>query len=464
MHLNKKFVVIGAGAAGLVVAVGLAKARKNVLLVDKGNWGGDCTNFGCIPSKSLIHISNTLHGLSLLHKLNILSKPPKIEAHNALSQMRRIKDEIREEEEPLALKELGLETLTGTATFLDPHTLKVTNKDQQTIVKSQEIILATGSNPYIPSLAGLDTVPFLTNETLFSLTEIPEHLVILGGGPMGCEMAQSFSRLGSKVTLIQHNEYLLPKEDKEASQLMASLFEEEGITLHLKCTAERVERKNHHILVYSQKFREPLVASHLLVSVGRRPDLEKLQLSKANVTYSAKGIPTDCYYRTNQRNIYAIGDAQGNELFTHYAEFQGRHLLKNLILPWPFRFKANKHPLIPRVTYVDPEIASVGVIDDNTLTSYTLPFTRLDRARCTGSENGFIKILTKKWSGQIMGATIVGPRAGEMLVQIITAMDQKIPIRKLANIIYPYPSFSLAVRKAADQYYTKTLLSLIKRI
>jgi len=470
-------VVIGAGAGGLVVAIGAAKAGKKVLLIEKGNYGGDCTNFGCIPSKSTIAAAHLAHSLSNHSKYGISAEITGFNPSQALARTREIIGQIREEEEPEALAKHGVDTLTGTASFVSPRKLEVKTQDGKSIeVSAKTIVLATGSYPVKPDIEGIDDVRFYNNETIFDLTEVPAKLAVLGGGPIGCELAQAYRRLGSEVMLIQHAPRLLMKEEPEAQELIEGKFREEGIDLFLEHEPKKIVKEGGGLAVtyLDLKSREEKIcsATHLLVAAGRRPAIEPLNLEVAGVATWKKGIEVDAYGRTSQKHIWAVGDCTGEAPFTHMAENAGRRVLFNLLAP-RFLWKKKKDPWnVPRVTFTDPEVATVGLIESKALQNYapsklavyTFPFSKLDRAITTGRTDGFVKVVTKKWSSRILGATICGPRAGEMLLEISTAMYGKIPLRKLADVIHPYPTYSLAVRKAADLWLTQTLLPSLKKL
>lgn len=456
-------VVIGAGAGGLVIAIGATKAGKKVLLIEKGNYGGDCTNFGCIPSKSLIASAHAAASIKESKDLGIEVSSQSIQAKRSLSRVREIVAEIRSHEDPDALKKLGLETLTGTAKFEGPHVLRVNDE----IIRANQIVIATGSSPFIPPIKGLDTTPFLTNETIFELEEIPKSLVVMGGGPIGCELAQAFLRLGSKVSLIHSHKALLNKEETGAQEVIAAQFKSEGMSLYLNIGVNEVTYHEGQFQIFLEN-GEKIESEALLVSVGRKPNVSSLNLEAAGVIYTDKGIPVDAYGRTNQSHIWAVGDVIGTPFFTHWAENQARSVLTSLLLPFPFKKKINKDQSIPRVTYTDPEVASIGLSEEEArqkynIATYTVPLSQVDRAITTGQTEGFVKIVTKKWSSKILGCTIVAPRAGEMLSEVSLAMYADIPLRKLSAVIHPYPTYSGAIRKAADMWLTQTILSLFRR-
>lgn len=471
MSNKYSIIVIGAGAGGLVVAIGAAKAGKKILLIDKGTWGGDCTNYGCIPSKSLIASAQAAAAIIKSSHYGLHLENAIFNGDGALDRSRGIVAHFLEHEDPTALKEKGVDTLTGTASFLDPHTLKVRLAEGgETTVSGDNIVIATGSHPHIPSIKGLSDVPYLTNETVFDLKTIPASLGVIGGGPIGCELAQAFHRLGSKVTLVQHSDHLLKKEEIEAQQLIEETFAEEGLQLRLGIETQSIERFGNKIKIQLPK--ETIEVDQLLVAAGRAPSTKSLDLEAIGVETANGAVKVDSYGRTSHLHITAVGDVVGRALFTHVAENEARTILTNLILPWPFRYKIDSSQPIPRVTYTDPEIAAVGMTEKeavarygkNKIAVYSVPFSEVDRAITAGRTEGFVKIVTKKWSSRILGATIAAPRAGEMLGQMTTAMRANIPLRKLASMIHPYPTYNLAIRKAADKWLSQTLLPSLKKL
>lgn len=460
---NYPLIVIGAGAGGLVIAIGAAKAGKKVLLIEKGPFGGDCTNFGCIPSKTLIAQAEIAHNLKISG-----AKFDSFNANEALERVRDIIARVRAHEEPEALQKIGVETLTGEASFVDCHTLEVKRKDGQTeTVKGKKIVIATGSYPFIPPIEGLKEAPFLTNETIFDLKEIPKSLAVLGAGPIGCELGQAFSRLGSKVTIIESLRGALPNEEPEVCRVLAEQFKKEGMDLYVKCDTNQITYREGKFLIciVEEGAEHDIEVEKLLIATGRPPNTAGLE--KAGVNFSEEGIRVDAYGRTNQKHIYAVGDCVGTPFFTHRAEYHGRAVLISLLIPF-MRKKVEGEPL-PRVTFTDPEIASVGLSEKQAhekygpskIATYHVPFSDIDRAICSAREEGFVKVITKKWSSSILGATIVAPRAGEMLQEVTLAMQAKKPLRSLARLIHPYPTYSAAIRKAADMWLTQTILKLL---
>lgn len=466
-------VVIGAGAGGLVVAIGGAKAGKKVLLIEKEYWGGDCTNFGCIPSKTLIARAEKAHAIRNANEASIDVKTSDFSAQRVLEKVRTTIAKVRSHEDPKTLNKLGVDTITGHASFIDPHLLKVVERSgTEHQVKAKKIVIAAGGHPFIPSIDGLKDTPFLTNETIFDLKEIPKRLGIIGGGPIGCEMAQAFARLGSHVTLIVSQKGIMPREEPEVAELFASIFTQEGIALKLGCETSRISYSNEEFSIcVTEKEKEEIVrVDQLLISTGRRPNTEGLNLEKGGVKQSKQGIIVDRYGRTSQHHIFAIGDIVGPPFFTHRAENHGRTVLASILLPGFLKKKLDLSQEIPRCTFTDPEVAAVGIYEKDAIekygkgkvATYNVSFEDVDRAICTERIEGFIKVVTKKWSSEILGATIVAPRAGEMLPEISLAMLHKIPLRKLARLIHPYPTYNSAIRKCADLWLTQTILGLLK--
>jgi len=459
MSRHYQIIVIGAGAGGLVIAIGAAKGGKKVLLVEKGPYGGDCTNFGCIPSKALIASAEAAYTMKEGGRLGVEGSFSN--ASRSLERVRRIVSEIRTHEEPVALREKGVEALTGTARFIDSHTLSVGEEK----VTADHIVIATGSSPKVPEIQGLKETPFLTNETIFDLETFPKRLCVIGGGPIGCELAQAFSRLGSEVFHIHRRSYLLKKEEPEARAVIAQRLSEEGIHLYLGHQPKSVRYQQEYTVTLEQG--EEIVAEALLVAVGRVPNVHSLNLEAAGVRYSETGIEVDRFGRTSQKHIWAVGDVTGGPQFTHAAENQARTVLTSLLLP--FKKKMDKQA-VPRATYTDPEVASFGLLEEEAfkqyghenIAIYNVPMGENDRAITAGRTEGFVKVVTKKKSSRILGGTIVGPRAGEMLPELSLAAKEKVPLRKIANLIHPYPTYNLAIRRAGDLWLTQTFLPWLR--
>lgn len=459
--------VIGAGAAGLVVAIGAAMAGKKVLIIDKGPYGGDCTNFGCIPSKALIASAKAAFYIKTSQKLGLHLNDSRFQSDAALDRARSLIDEVRSHGDAEALEKKGIHTLTGMAAFEDQHVIKVNAQGQMQRIYCESIVIATGSSPKVPGIHGLEQTPFKTNVTIFDLRTIPKSLAIIGGGPIGCELGQAFQRLGAQVSIIHNKGQLLEKEEVEASQLIAKQFQNEGIELFLKQEIESVQYLNNQFIITLNELNS-LTAEQVLVAVGHQPNVKSLNLDAIGLLYTVDGISVDAYGRTNIPHIWAVGDCIGKPFYSHAAEHQSRAVLSSILNPF-LNYKLDNQSM-PRITFTDPEVASIGLSESEAkkkygaIAIYVVPFASIDRAITTGRTDGYVKIMTRKWSSHILGATLVGEGAGELLSEISTAMYMKIPLRKLAKVIHPYPSYSLAIRHAADLWLKQTILPLYKKV
>ncbi|MCK4934453.1 MAG: FAD-dependent oxidoreductase [Simkaniaceae bacterium] len=472
MENKYQIIVIGAGSGGLVVAIGSAKASKSVLLIEKGAYGGDCTNFGCIPSKSLIASADRARAILSAKEYGITGDFSSVNTDQVFDRVQKIVKSIRSHEEPDALGKMGVKTENGAASFIDAHRLEINKTNGEKItVFGEQIVIATGSRAFIPRDLGLDNTPYLTNETIFSLKTVPKSLCILGAGPIGVEMAQAFSRLGSKVALVHRHSHILNREEVEVQQTMEKVFLFEGMELNLGFNTQKVSfaDEKFRLQIQSDVKKKEIIADALLVAVGRRANVATLNLERAGVRADEKGVFVDKYGRSSKKNIWAVGDVvRDGANFTHVAENQARAVLTSLLLPW--KTKISKQA-IPRVTFTDPEVASFGLSEKQAtekygkkVAIYFIPNTSNDRAITSGETAGFVKVITKKWSGKILGGTIISHAAGEMLMELTLAAKENISIRKLASLIHPYPTYSLILRKVADLWLSQTFLPAIQKV
>lgn len=472
------FVVIGAGAAGLVLAIGLAKAGKKVLLIEKGNYGGDCTNFGCIPSKTLIETAKHARTLNPIFAsrfgITLPKNPPSF--LKVFQHVQETVDSFVEQENPKALISQGVETLTGLASFINSHTLSVLdNKKEISHIQFEKAFICTGSKPLYPNIEGLHNTKFLTNESIFSLNSIPKHLGIVGAGAIGLELAQAFARLSSKVSLFDSEATLLPNEDHSFHETLNHCLIQEGIELQLNAQISKVEKKGDNTLLSfhteTQPINKSLEVSHLLICTGRIANFQSLNLDAANIHWHPKGIKVNNYGQTTQAHIYACGDVTGESYYTHAAESQARNILKNLLAPKFFRSNISNSQLIPKVIFTDPEFASIGMSKKEAFEQYGKRATKVyeielkhsDRAITALNLDGKIVVVTKKWSGKIIGAQLMMPRAEELVSQLALAIQQGLSLRHLSKLVYPYPSYSRLLRKLADKYYHETLIPELLR-
>jgi pyruvate/2-oxoglutarate dehydrogenase complex dihydrolipoamide dehydrogenase (E3) component len=460
-------VVIGAGTAGLVVAAGAAGLGLGlkVALVEKSLMGGDCLNVGCVPSKCVIRSSRVVADIQGSAPFGIHS-PESVEINFAavMQRMRRIRADISHHDSVDRFQKLGVDVFLGMAHFVDDSTIAV-DSDRLSFKKA---VIATGARAARPNVPGLTESGFLTNETIFSLTELPKRLAVIGGGPIGCELSQAFHRLGSQVTLLHRHEHLLDREDADAADIVQQQFLKEKIHLVLKAQLERVETSaSGKILHYRQgDATYSIEVDEILVGAGRTPNVHGLNLESVGVEYDTRrGVKVNDYLQTTNPRIYAAGDICMAWKFTHAADAAARIVIKNTLFA-PFGLGRSKLSslVMPWVTYTDPEIAHVGLYEADAkaqglaTNTITIPFSTVDRALADGETKGFLKILHPQGSDKILGATIVARHAGEMISEITLAIVTNQGLSALSGVIHPYPTQAEAIKKAADTY-RRTLLT-----
>lgn len=438
-----ELVVVGGGAGGLAAARTGARHGRRAAIVQDGRLGGDCTFTGCVPSKTLIE--SAARGRSFPAAMSVL--------HDVVEQ-------IAATEDAGVLTEEGIEVIEGRASFVGPRVLAVGGRK----LRAERVVIATGSSPSSPPIQGLPEVAYLTNETVFDLEELPRTLAIVGGGAIGCELAQAFRRFGAEVHIIEAEDRLLPREEPEAQVVLGEVFAAEGIALHLGAKVTGVEQSRSGGGVRAQLGDGSSVeADRLLVAVGRRPVTEGLDPGAGGVELDERGfVRTDRHLRTSAPGVYAVGDVTGRLLFTHAADEMGRLAVRNA-----FRRGARSGfdaSSIPWVTFTDPEIARVGLSEAEAAARggrvAFLPMTGVDRAVVAGRTEGFVKliagprrILRGAGGGGVLGATIVGPRAGEMIHEVALAIRTRMFTGRLAQAVHAYPTWSTAVRQAAAQFF-----------
>ncbi len=459
--------VVGAGTAGLVAAIGGASIGARVALVERYLMGGDCLNFGCVPSKAIIRSSRIIGEVWGSDHLgvNIPEHSVHVDFSHVMERMRRLRAQISRHDSVERMTSLGIDVFLGAAGFRDRRSLEVGGK----VLFFKKAVIATGARPVHPSIPGLSDAGFLTNETVFSLTERPETLAVIGGGPIGCELAQVFNRLGSKVTIIQRNAQFLPREDRDAAELLGRVFEKEGIRCLLSADVKNVtlngEKKLIHLAVEDKN--RTIEADEILVGVGRIPNVEGLDLKAAGVEYDSRGIKVNAFLQTTNRRIYAAGDICLDYKFTHMAEAAARIVVQNALF---VRSKKMSSLIVPWCTYTDPEIAHVGMHEREAkekgipVETFTHPFKDVDRAILDGEEQGFVRILVKKGKDKILGATVVAKHAGEMINEITLAMVSGRGLKTLVNVIHPYPTQGDSFKRVAGLYYTNKFSSLLQSV
>ncbi|MBW4514265.1 MAG: mercuric reductase [Timaviella obliquedivisa GSE-PSE-MK23-08B] len=464
-------VVIGAGTAGLVVAAGAAGlgVGLKVALIERHLMGGDCLNVGCVPSKCLIRSSRVVADMRDSKPFGI--EPPDqiaIDFPAVMARMRQIRAGISPNDSASRFQNIGVDVFLGDGRFTSERSIQVGNQT----LRFKKAAIATGARATSPSIPGIEEAGYLTNETVFSLTDRPNRLAVIGGGPIGCELAQTFQRLGCEVTLIHKGSHLLDKEDADAAEIVQQNFIREGVRLMLNAQIERVEKTTDGkvITFKSQNQEDAITVDEILVGAGRSPNIEGLNLEGVGVDYDPKkGVLVNDYLQTTNPKIYAAGDICMDWKFTHAADAAARIVIKNMFFS-PLGLGRSKLSglVMPWVTYTDPEIAHVGLYESQArqqgieISTIQIPFKEVDRAIVDGELEGFIKILHQKSSDKILGATIVARHAGEMISEITTAMIGNVGLGKLSSVIHPYPTQAEGIKKAADAYRRTLLTPQIK--
>ena len=463
--------VIGGGSGGLVSAIGAKSLGvERVALIEKHLLGGDCLNFGCVPSKSLISSGKVFHSVfdsAFHHGISFKKEDIHVDFLKVMDRMFQLRSNISQHDSTKRLTGLGIDVFLGTAKFSSENSVEVDGKK----IFFTKAIVASGSVAYIPPILGIENVNYLTNQTVFSLQSLPKNLVIIGAGPIGCELGQVFRRFGSQVTLLQSSSQFLPKEDRDAALLLEQSFKKEGIDCRFNTQIHEISQdaktKIKKISFTSGKKQEMVNADVLLIATGRKPDLKGMGLHSASIQYDdRKWIIVDDYLQTTNSNVFAVGDVCSRYKFTHVSDFSARIAIQNALF---FKSKKFSSLLIPWVTYTDPEIAHVGLYEEDAISrkipidTYTQDFKDVDRCVLDGVE-GFVKIHVKKGTDKILGATIVGGHAGDMLSEITTAMQNNIGLSKISRVIHPYPTQAEAIRKIGDQYNRNCLTPFVVRL
>jgi pyruvate/2-oxoglutarate dehydrogenase complex dihydrolipoamide dehydrogenase (E3) component len=459
-------VVIGAGTAGLVTAAGAAGLGAKVALVERHLMGGDCLNVGCVPSKALLRSARAAADARSASTFGVSPEGVRIDFARVMDRVRALRAGISEHDSAMRFSKLGVDVFLGEARFSNRQSVAVDGKT----LRFKHAVIATGGRPAIPKIDGLSEAGFLTNETVFSLTELPGRLAVIGGGPIGCELAQAFARLGSSVTILHKHARLLEHDSHDAAELLAQQFEREGISMVFDAKILRVSksREGKRLEFSSASGARELTMDEILVAAGRAPNVENLNLEAAGVAHDTEhGIRVDDRLQTTNGKIYAAGDVCMKWKFTHAADAAARVVIQNTLFAGRKRVSALT---MPWCTYTDPEVAHVGLSEGEAreqgiaIETYTQAMANVDRAITDGEEEGFVKILVRKGSKRIVGATIVARHAGEMISEISVAMAAGLKLTELSNVIHPYPTQAEAIRKCADACNRAQLTPRVKRL
>jgi len=454
--------ILGGGAAGLTVASGAAQLGAKSLLVEKEKeLGGDCLHFGCVPSKTLIRTAHVYH---LMKTAKVFGLPemtvPPVDFKEVTARIRSVISTIQEHDSEERFCSLGARVEFGDPTFIDDHTIRLNGNTYS----AKNWVIATGSSPGIPPVEGLDKTPFITNKEIFSLDHLPSSMIILGAGPIATEMAQAFSRLGSKVSVIQRSGQILSKEDKDLADEVMGVLSSEGVEFYLNTTIIRALERGgkREVLIKDGNGKEiSLKAEKILVALGRKPNIEGLGLEHIGVELDKKGVKVDNRLRTNIKHIYAAGDVTGAYQFTHAAGYEGGIVISNAIFHLPRKVD---YTFLPWCTYTDPELASIGMNEKAATAAgikysvWTEAFKDNDRSLAEGEKIGKIKMILDKDEKPI-GVQILGPRAGELLNEWVAVLNGKVKLSSLASAVHPYPTLGEINKRVAGTYFSPKIFS-----
>jgi pyruvate/2-oxoglutarate dehydrogenase complex dihydrolipoamide dehydrogenase (E3) component len=467
-------VVIGAGTAGLVTAAATAGLGGRVALIERNLMGGDCLNFGCVPSKALISSARLIQQIREAEKWGLDNQAPQFAFEKVFARMRARRAKIAPNDSQERFESLGVDVFRGEARFVSPHEIEVNGQT----LRAKNFVIATGNRAAIPKIDGIDTVRYFTNETIFDeLKGKPESMLVLGGGPIGCELAQAFRRFGVEVTIVQRGNQLLQREDRDVAEFLERGLINEGVRIVKNAEARSVAISDAGKVALefldrqSRRLAErTLFADALLIAIGRTPNFQRLDLKSVGVDVNESGVRVNDYLQTSQRHIYAAGDVIGPFLFTHMADAQARVIVRNILVPFQFLRQKMDYSVVPWCTYTDPEVAHVGLGEKEAKQKnvehdlFVVPLEDLDRAVVESEDAGFVKVLTARGSDKILGATMVGPHAGDLLHEFVLAMKAGIGLGTVASTIHAYPTFAELARKAGDKYNKTRLTPRAKKI
>lgn len=455
--LETDICVIGGGSGGLVVAAGASQMGADAVLVERGRMGGDCLNYGCVPSKALIAAGHAAAATRRAARFGVKAAP-EVDFSAVHDHVHDVIAGIAPQDSVARFRGLGVNVIEAAAKFVSPSEIEAGGQR----IKARRFVVATGSRPLVPPIPGLDSAPYFTNETIFDNSTLPEHLIIIGGGPIGMELAQAHRNLGAKVTVIEMFT-VLGADDPELARIAADCLRREGVDIRENAKVVSVAGQDGQVTVEVEQngARAEISASHLLVAAGRKANIDDLGLAAAGIETGPAGIVVDQRLRTSNRKVFAIGDVTGGLQFTHVAGYEAGIVLRNALFRWPARAD---YRAVPWVTYTDPELAQVGMAEAAARAQHgdirvlRWPFAENDRAHTERRQDGLVKVITTK-RGRIVGAGIVGPHAGDLIQPWTLALSQKLGIGDMAGVVAAYPTLGEVNKRAAGSFYTKKLFS-----
>lgn len=453
--------ILGAGSGGLSVAAAACQMGVKVVLIEPNQMGGECLNTGCVPSKALIHVANQLYAIRHCSELGIQANAG-IDFQCVHNYIQQVIANIAPHDSQQRFESLGAKVIREHAHFIDSHTLQT----QSLRITAKKIVIATGSSPTIPNIKGLADIDYLTNESIFNLTQLPKQLIIIGGGPIGCELGQAFRLLGSEITILQRRE-ILANDDHDCREVIRQDLTQCGVNLFENTTVHCVTQRGTDIEVIFEQdgMQKTALGTKLLIATGRQANINDIAIERANIKLSNDGVVIDQRCRTSQKHIYAIGDVASPYRFTHAANYQAGIVIRNALFRLPARCN---YQAMPHVTYTRLELAQVGITEAIAQANKchykvtTMPFSQIDRAIAQHASEGFIKVITNNKS-KVLGASIVGHNAGELIIPWIQAVQRKLSIKAMTKLIIPYPTRSDIHKQVAGKYYLPDLTSSLIR-
>ena len=450
--------IIGGGSAGLATAAAAAQLGARVVLIERGRMGGECLNSGCVPSKALLAAAHAAQSARTAARFGVHAQP-RVDFAQVCAHVHGVIAAIAPHDSRERFEQLGVEVLAAPARFTGPRTVQVGER----VIHARRTLIATGSAPRLPPIEGLDRVPYFTNETLFENSRLPEHLVVLGGGPLGMEMAQAFLRLGSRVTVLEQNQ-CMPKDDQELTRALLRSLAAEGLTIREGAKVLRVQAEGDGVVLSVEEAGQAsrVSASHLLVATGRAPRTADLGLELAGVAFTDKGITVDARLRTTARGIFAAGDVVDGPRFTHVCSHHAGIVVRNALFHWPAKLDFTA---LPWVTYTEPELAHVGMTEDQAskklrdkLKVLRVNYAENDRARAEGTPDGLLKLIADA-HGKVLGVSILGAHAGELAALWVLAIQRGVKLSQIAQLMLPYPTLNELSTLAATAFYKPKLAS-----